>query len=134
MPTDNSQGFVALRAMIDKVAKLGALPEECAPIVAERLHDITVENIAAGVGPDGKPWALTKEGKRPLQNAAKALSHGAVGTVAILRLQGPEVRHHSGTARGQITRRILPTRTLTAPVVEAIRRATAEKFREIVEG
>jgi hypothetical protein len=130
----SSAGMAALQGMIGKLRRLGGISEECAPEVAEELRAITAANISAGVGPGGEAWQPTKDGRRPLKNAAAALSATAVGTVAILRLEGPEARHNNGTARGKITRRILPTRRMSAPATAAIHAVIRRKFGDIMGG
>lgn len=130
----NSAGVASLRRMIAKLNELGDIAEIAAPRVAEKLEELTAANIAIGVGPDGAAWKLTAEGAKPLRNAAKALSSGSVGAVAILRLEGPEVRHHAGTARGRVRRQILPSRKLSAPATEAVRAIASEIFGEITAG
>lgn len=121
MARDNGKAFAELQAMIDKIKAVGALPAKVAPQIAELTRQKIADNIANGVDPGGKPWPLTKDGKRPLRNAAKALRARAIGTVVQLVLEGPEARHHLGIARGHVRRQILPSGALPQPLVTAIR-------------
>lgn len=128
----NALGFAALDAEIRRLRELAKLPEQCALPVAEALRDEVAAAVARGQGADGEPLELTKEGQRPFQGILRALSAAAAGTVAIVRLEGPIALHHLGRARGGITRRILPTRKLNAPVVRALQRVCAERFERVM--
>jgi hypothetical protein len=123
-----------LQDMIDSLHRLGELPEKLAPKVAAALLTEVSASVARGESPDGKAWQPTKDGKRPLQNAAKALRAEAVGTVALLILEGPEVRHHLGSAKGGVQRQILPSRKLNASAVRALQRVAAESFSGVMRG
>jgi hypothetical protein len=123
-----------LERMIAKVRALGTIAEDTAPKVAIALVEVLSENIAAARGPGGRAWQLKQDGGAPLRNAARALSAAAEGTVALVRLTGPEVLHHLGAAKGRIRRQILPGRKLDAPAVEAIRRVVDKRFAEIKAG
>lgn len=126
----NESGFRALEAMIERAKALGAVASDVAKQVAPALRAELVGNIAAGRGPDGEAWQKTQEGAVPLRNAAKALTVVAQGPVVVATLEGPEARHHSGTARGRIKRRILPSsRRIPKKTVEAIRAAFARAVR-----
>lgn len=103
-----------------------------APEVAKALDEEIGKDIAAGQSPDGTAWKATAEGKVPLRNAKAHVSVTAEGSVVLARLSGPEVKHHKGTARGRIQRRILPTRNLPQPLVRATKRILGAKFREIL--
>lgn len=121
-----------LQAWIDKLQELGGLPEKMAPLAAEALKAEVTRTIAAGTGPDGTPWPLTKDGKRPLQGAAKALRASSQGSTAILALEGPEVLHHEGRARGGVKRPILPSRRLNKPAVRALQAVAAKLFGKVM--
>jgi hypothetical protein len=121
-------GDAVLASMIDRIRSLGELPEVVAPEVATELKRVTDANIARGVGPDGTPWELTADGKVPLRGAAAAVTARAIGTMVLMRVDGPEARHNNATAKGRIRRRILPTPQLSAPIVAAIRRVCGKRF------
>ena len=127
--SSNAGAFAALDAQIKAVRTLPDLPEAVAPDVARELEKILDQQIARGESPDGTPLKKTAEGATPLTGAAKALSVTAVGASVFATLRGPEARHHLGLVRGGIKRQILPTKSLPAPAVEAIKRVLAQKFR-----
>ena len=131
---DNAAAFAELQAAIDGLRALKQLPEAVAPLAAEALHQEVTKQIARGEGPDGKPWQPTKTGKRPLQQAAGALRATSSGSVALLVLEGPEVLHHEGRAKGGVRRQILPGKVLNAPAVRALQRVAAETFQEVLHG
>lgn len=103
-----------------------------APEVAKALDEEIGKDISAGQSPDGTAWKETQDGRVPLRNAKKAVTTTYEGSVVIARLSGPEVKHHKGTARGRVQRRILPTRNLPQPLVRATVRILGEKFRELL--
>lgn len=120
-----------LNAQIARIRGLGvALTRDVAPRVAKALEHELVEQIDAGKRPDGKPWPLTKDGKRALQDAARSLSVRAVGTVVLARLNGVVSRHHLGAVKGGVRRQILPTGKMPGPVASAISKVLDEAFRQ----
>lgn len=126
----NESGFRALEAMIDRAKVLGGIASEVAKEVAPALKTELTGNIAAGRGPDGEAWQKTQEGAVPLKNAAKALTVIAQGPIVLATLEGPEARHHKGTAKGRIKRRILPSnRNIPKKTVEAIKIAASRVVR-----
>jgi hypothetical protein len=120
---DNGAAFAALDKHIARVESTPGVGKRIAPDLAKDVHRILVKNIAASVGPDGKQWQATKEGAAPLRNAARALAVSAVDSMIVMLLEGPEAKHHKGTARGRIKRLILPTRATVAPFREMARKA-----------
>lgn len=129
-----ADGFAQLQAMRSMLNRFGDLPKRAAPVVATELERVTRDHIARGVDPDGKPWPLTKDGNVALQTAGRGLSSRAVGTVAIVRLEGKAVLHHLGAARGGIKRQILPGRRLPPEYVQTIKRTLVAQFRELQGG
>ena len=104
---DNAAGF---RALDDMIARLRAVPQmadAAAPELAEAVKGEIDAQIAAGVDPQGKAWTPTREGNRPLVNAAKAVTSKALGTVILITLGSPEVFHHFG-AQGKPVRQVIP--------------------------
>lgn len=130
----NAAGFAALDAMIDRVRRVPELVREAAPEVAAEVERELVANIAAGRAPDGTAWEPTKEGGRPLANAAKALSVRAVGSVVLMTVSGPEAKHHLGLARGKVKRRIILTRGIPSPMASAMRKVFARRFARLMGG
>lgn len=127
-----SGGHAVMRQWIEQINSLVDAPQAIAPVVATKLRAEIEGNIAAGRGPDGTPWQPTKAGKRPLQNAAKALTVVAQGTVIVAAIVGPEALHHWGAVTGGIKRQILPTRDIPQPVVTAIQTAWTERCAKVL--
>ncbi len=111
---------------LDKmIAQLRAIPdlvEKVLPEVAAECHKVIAENVAAQRGPDGTPWPKGKDGHPVLVNAADAVTASAIGNVILIRVSGPEARHHLGIAKGKVKREIIPTRKIPKPMVEAMKR------------
>lgn len=120
------------------VRRLRTLPKqlvlEAAPAAARAFDGVLHEQIAAGQAPDGTAWKPTAEGERPLKNAGDALTVRAIGTVLLARLEGPEARHHKGTARGRVVRRILPSRAELGAAFKAIKPVIGKAFKTHMTG
>lgn len=129
-----ADGFAALDAHIGRLRALPGLARRAAPAVARALQDEVQHQIAAGVGPDGKPWPKRQDGGQPLATAGKALAVGAVGTRIVLRLRGHIARHHRGIAKGGVQRQILPTGAIPRAYAQVIQRVLAEHFHEAMHG
>lgn len=113
-------------ALADFIARLRSLPRlaaevanEAAPLVERAAR----ANASRGLDPDGQPWAPTKDGKRPLEHAAEALTAKATGTVVELVLVGYHVIHHYGTKR-------LPARRIVPDAGAGIPKQLADAMRE----
>jgi hypothetical protein len=128
----NAAAFAALDAHIEHLRTLGtSFVRDAAPDVAVACREELEQQIAKGVGPDGQAWEPRKEdGGQPLENAAKYLVVVAVGTAIFMRLKGHVARHHRGIARGGLERLILPTKGITRPIGNAIKRVLAERFQQ----
>lgn len=112
-----ADALVDIDRMIAKLDELSELPERVAPQVARQLERGILANVARGVGPDGKPWAPTADGHKPLQGTSSGLTVQADGTRIVAHLEGVHARHHLGRVRGGIARPILPvTDALPAPL------------------
>jgi hypothetical protein len=120
--------------IIARVRRMPELAKRAAPDVARAVEDELARTIAAGTTPDGKPWQATKDGARPLANAANAVAVAAVGTTIHIRVTGPEARHHLGRAKGGVVREIIPTNGIPAPMGAAIRDAITEHFHKVANG
>jgi len=132
-------GLTEIDAMLARIRALPGMVERSAPEVAKALDGEIRRTIAAGTTPDGVPWKPTKDGRKPLQNAAKALTTKAIGTVVLARLDGIEARHHLGAVRGSsksnwLARPILPSKQIPKPVTAAIHTALKTEFAKTVEG
>ena len=138
-----SDGFAVLEQHIANLRRMSTFVRDAAPAIAVEMRRTIEAQIAAGVGPDGTPWAPrkpttrgrnVKRGGPVLVNAAKALEVKAEGTVIIARLTGVEARHQLGAVRGGVKRPILPdTRTgaaMPAPLARAINTVLARRFAQ----
>lgn len=134
MARDNGQAFAELQGWIDKLNTLDDLPSEVAKDVAPALDAKIRANISAGVDPEGKPWQLTKEGKKPLTNAGAALTVRAISSVVQAKLEGHVALHHLGAAKGNVRRQILPSSRLPQPMTEAVKQVAIKRFDAHMKG
>jgi hypothetical protein len=131
---NNAAAFAALDAQIRRLRSVEGLAEDAAPHVAKALKEELDAQIARGQGPDGKPWPLTVDGKKPLQNAAAATTVVAVGSAIVARVTGHDAFHHRGQTRGNVVRQILPSGKLTQPFTRAIKRVLDERYTALMAG
>lgn len=129
-----SSGDTQLNSMLEKLRRLPELATQAAPKVAEAVRDELEKSIAAGTTPEGKAWERTKDGKQPLEGAAKALAVVAVGSTVFARLTGHIARHHLGRARGGVVRPILPTEGLPKDMAKAIKTVLVDEFTGLMGG
>lgn len=129
-----SNGDAQLREIIARVGKLGTIAKEAAPDAADAVRKALKASAAAHTTPDGKPWQLTKEGDKPLDNAPSEIFVAAVGSTVFVKLKGKSARHHLGRARGRIVREVIPERGIPAPVGNAIGNVLDEHFQRIAKG
>jgi hypothetical protein len=125
----------ALAAMIDRLRSLATLPREAAKEAAPLVEEAAKATVAAGTSPDGEAWKPTKEGGKPLQNAAKAVSAVALGPVVQIRVDGVEALHHNGTKR--LPRRQLipyPGDSLSKTITRALEAGAAQAFQRMIGG
>lgn len=121
-----ADGFAELDAMIARVRALPNLAERAAPAVAEAVRAELEHTISAGTSADGRPWERKEDGGKPLAGAAAALAVVPVGRSVIVKLRGPEARHHRGWVKGGKVRPIIP--------VDAIPPAMAQRIKAVLEG
>lgn len=114
-----------------KLRGLGDLTKEIAPDVAAEFRSQLEAQIAAGTDSNGTQWQLTKDGKQPLRNAAKALRVSSQGSVVTAQLTGPEALHHLGKAKGHVRRQILPSKRLPKKLIEAIKAVVAKRMKAL---
>ncbi|MCC6557188.1 MAG: hypothetical protein IT372_29910 [Polyangiaceae bacterium] len=119
--------------MIRRIRSIPRLVTEAAPEVADALRAQLAQQVASGRAPDGSAWKPTKDGKKPLAGAAKALAVRAVGTVVLATLGGHEVFHHYGTKLVP-KRQILPFGSLPAELGAAIKAGLVRRFRRQMGG
>lgn len=117
-----------INAQIARLRALSELPDRVVPKVAAAVREELEAQIGRGETPDGEPWKLTAEGKRPLRNAAAALSVGASGRTVVARLEGHHARHDLGAVRGKVRRQILPREGIPDGIARAIDRVVTAEF------
>lgn len=122
----NATAMSALDAHIARVRTLPLAVPEIARHAADEIRAILSRNIAAGVGPDGKPWPKTLDGHAPLANAMQSIDVRASGASIVIVVDGVEARHHLGMVRGGVRRELIPTSRIPGPMIEALSRLTAE--------
>ncbi|WP_437958589.1 hypothetical protein WME76_02265 [Sorangium sp. So ce119] len=123
--------YASLERMIQACRDLARLPEDAAPIAAQKVQEELRRTASAGQAPDGTPWApRKKDGGRAMLNAAKAITAKAIGTVILVTLYGPEVFHHFG-AQGKPARHVIPRGSLPAKLGNAIRLGFVEPFSRV---
>jgi len=115
-----------LRSMKDLAAQAA---REAAPLVEAAVR----RQAADGQAPDGGAWAPTKDGRRAIPNAARAITAVAKGSAVQIVLAGVYVFHHYG--KGLPERRIIPGQgAIPAPVVAALREGARRVFRRVAGG
>jgi hypothetical protein len=127
----SGNGFEVLA---DLQAKLRALPQSLDEIterVAERLGAQLQQQIAAGLSPLGKPWKLNADGSIPALGS-KATVEALKGQV-IYKLSGKSYLHHTGIARGHVTRQVIPVASLHPSTVKLINDTIEEVLSEVFE-
>lgn len=127
-----SEATAALDAMIASTLSLGSLVSDAMPALAKAAQHSIERTIAAGTDAYDKPWQPTKEGKRPLRDAASALTVVVNGRTIYCQLKGVEARHHLGRVKGKRKRAILPDRGLPDTMAEDMRAVLARAFAEKV--
>jgi hypothetical protein len=125
-------GLAELDAMIARIHKLPELAKNAAPDVARAVELELRRTIGAGTTPDGKPWPAKQSGGKPLLNAAETLAVVAVGSTVVVRLRGPEARHHLGWAKGGIVRQVIPVKDVPPAMAAAIKVVLAKHFNAAV--
>jgi hypothetical protein len=129
-----SDGYTTVQSWIARLRELGQSAEDIAADVAPELRKELEKNISEGRDPAGQPWKMTKQGKQPLVNAAKALNVAAVDTKVLAVVHGIEARHHSGHVRGGIARPIIPGADLPKEITDLVTRIAQKRFRLIMGG
>ncbi|HEX8795457.1 MAG TPA: hypothetical protein VF765_31120 [Polyangiaceae bacterium] len=125
----------ALSAFIQRVRGLRTLAADAAKLAAPLVEAAAKKTAAAGVTPDGIPWAPKKGGGRALVHAANALSARALGPAVVLTLKGVEVLQNFGTTRLP-ARQILPEGGAGVPkaFADALAKASETAFARAMGG
>ena len=122
-------GLETLDQWIARLRDSQSLMDAAGYVVAEKLEEIITDNIAKGVDPSGSPWRPTKDGEKPLVNAAKALSTRVLGDYVVATIDGVEAYHHFGTSRTP-RRAMLPMGGLPDRFGNVIRLGLVQMSRE----
>ncbi len=109
----------ALRDFIGRLRKLPALAAAVAREAAPAVQEAAREQAGSGLAPDGRTWVPTKDGGRPLENAATAITAKATGALVELIIAGRHVYHHYGTGR-------IPARQIIPNVGDGVPRYLAK--------
>lgn len=129
-----------LRPLDDIIERLRAVDQLGAEVAVEvrpELEQLAQETAAAGTTPGGDAWATTRDGRRALPNAAraiKAIVSGTTKAVVTLVLSGPYVYHHG--AKGKRRRQILPSLQdgIPKPMVDAVQAAASRVVARLFGG
>lgn len=133
MADGNEAAFESLDSYIERLRSLPkGIVRESAPAIAKEAHSEIEQNIALQRDPDGEHWLPGKGGRNVLTGAAQAVNSRAIGDTIIISVEGPEAKHHKGTANGGIKRGIIPTRKIPKPLVDAIKRIMGAAFQRIM--
>lgn len=129
----NSKGFAALDAQIQRLRKLKTLPEISAPAVAVAAKQEIKRQVRRQQGPDGKPWQKGKSGEPVLKGAGNAVRSTAIKSAVVLTLDDHHARHHLGAVKGKVKREIIPTTKIPGTMTRAIERVVTGEFFAIME-
>jgi hypothetical protein len=123
--------MASIAAMAARLRALGPKVVEAAlPDVAEALRNELGLSINSAQSADGVVWAVRKAGGPALVNAITAVGVGVVDRMVVIRITGPEARHHRGRVKGGLARPILPTGGLPGSWTRAIKKILDRHFAE----
>lgn len=122
----------ALQQMIDACERMSTLVPDTMPALTKAVRAEIERTITAGTSAYGEPWKPTKDGEKPLRNAAKALNVSWVNRTIYVTLIGPEARHHFGIVKGKVKRGVIPERGLPSTMANAMRAELERAFRAAV--
>lgn len=128
-------GDAAMDSMISRVRKLGrTFAIETAKEAAPAVERAARETAAAGTTPEGQAWRATKDGRRPLVNAAASVFVKVVGAVLQVVVRGHHVFHHLGA--GNPKRQVIPDANDSMPpaIKRALEEASKRTFRRTMGG
>lgn len=121
-----------LAAMIASLGNLQTLVADSMPALAKACRSELQRTITAGTDADGKPWAPTQDGQKPLQNASAAVSVMPVNKTIYITLTGVEARHHRGRVKGGRKRAIIPEQRIPDAMADAMRAVLQRGFSDAV--
>lgn len=124
-----------LQRMIDSLKALGDLGTVAAPDCAREIREVLEANTRKGVDPYGEVWPRRKkDGEQALQGAEKALYCAPLGNTIVMRIKGPEARHHLGRGTGEVVRKQIPDKAkLPKNLIEAVTKVLTHHFNLMVK-
>ena len=122
-----------MREQISKLRKLAKITDSAAPSVASAVQVEVRTQGKQGIGPDGQPFQLTRDGRRALKNVAQSLKATADGSTIFIEVIGRHARHHRGWVKGKVKREVIPTGKLTPQLIKTISGALTDEFQEIMD-
>lgn len=117
-------GFEQMIAIMRGLAANG-LPMATA---AANVDAFMRSQLAKGESPEGKKWATTKKGTKPLKGAPSAYLQTVVGKSIVMKVMGRYAFHHFGAGYSP-AREQLPTGTMPKELGNAIRAGLVEDFK-----
>lgn len=111
-------GFAMLDDLQRKLQELPRVTDAIVEKVAAKLAAQLEQQIAAGVSPLGKAWKRNLDGSIPALGS-KASVEALKGQVRYV-LRGKSYLHHTGKARGHVTRQVIPTGSLHPETIKLI--------------
>ena len=125
-------GFTALNSRVQRLRQVRGLGEKCASLAASAIDAYLRKQIAAGQAPRGAPWKLTKKGE--VAKLGSKMSVSAVGPAVLVTLRGKSFLHHTGRARGRITRTVIPKQQLPDELLQQIGDIMNEQCGGLLDG
>ncbi len=129
----------ALSAIVERLRSVDRLGVAIAERALPGVLDEAQRTAAAGTTPSGEAWPLTKDGRRALPNAAKAITahvSGAGQAVITLVLPAPYVYHQNAKGKTLPRREVLfsPDDGVPARMRDEIERSARELVAATMEG
>jgi len=120
-----------LEPIEDALDGLAELSQYLTPAAEEVLSTLR-KTASAGTSPDGKKWEPTKEGERPLKDAANQIAARVAGQTIVITLSesgGHASWWHFGV-KGAPPRPVIPVDVIGEKLGNAIARGAARPFSE----
>jgi hypothetical protein len=127
-------GAASLRDITERVAALGDAFGPVARDVADAVRGEIERTILAGKSSEGEAWALRQDGATALRTAGKSLRVAAIGAKVLVVISGHIARHHLGTARGRVTRAVIPVRGIPGAMALGMVAAANRVMSDIASG
>lgn len=123
--------MATLEAMAARLRALGPrVIEGALPDLVEAIRNELQLAVNGAQSADGKAWKPRQAGGPALVNAMGAVHVAALDRMIVIRVTGPEARHHRGRVKGGLARPILPASALPPAWARAIKRVLDRRFAE----